>query len=65
VFIHLANGGMIRDMGREVAFTAHDEATEEAALQFARSKWGKAIMLKGNIVRLQPRDKQREYILER
>jgi len=65
VFIHLANGGMIRDMGNEIAFTAHDEATEEAALQFVRSKWGKAIRLEGNVVRLQPRDKRVEFSLER
>ncbi len=64
VFIHLANGGMIRDMGREVAFNAHDEATEEAALQFARSKWGKAIRLEGNVIRMQSRDRSKEIGLE-
>ena len=60
VFIHLANGGVIRDMGKEVAFTAHDEATEEAALLFARSKWGKAVNLRGNILVLQPRNRTKE-----
>lgn len=65
VFIHLANGGMIRDMGKEIAFTAHDEATEEAALLFARSKWGKAVNLKGNILRLQPMDRKKDVEMER
>ena len=65
LFIHLANGGMIRDMGKEIAFTAHDEATEEAALLFARSKWGKAVRLKGNVLRLQPRDRGIEFCVER
>jgi len=65
VFIHLANGGMIRDMGKEIAFTAHDEVTEEAALLFARSKWGRTIELEGNVVRLQPKDRLPCFSLRR
>ena len=58
VFIHLANGGMIRDMGKEIAFTAHDDTTQEAALLFARAKWGKAVRLEGNVLRMQPRKQE-------
>ncbi|WP_027191917.1 TraI/MobA(P) family conjugative relaxase [Fundidesulfovibrio putealis] len=65
VFIHLANGGMIRDMGKEVAFTAHDAATKEAALQFVRLKWGKAIRMEGNVIRFKSRNKLIEFNLER
>lgn len=64
MFIHLANGGMIRDMAKEIAFTAHDETTQEAAMLFARAKWGKAVRLKGNVLRLQPRDRSKEIGLE-
>lgn len=60
VFIHLANGGMIRDMGKEIAFTAHDDATEEAALLYARSKWGRAVNLRANVLGLPPRDRSKE-----
>ncbi|MBI4805303.1 MAG: relaxase/mobilization nuclease domain-containing protein [Desulfovibrio sp.] len=64
VFIHLINGGMIRDMGKEIAFTAHDATTKEAALQLAQSKWGKAIKLEGNVLRLLPIDKRMELGVE-
>jgi hypothetical protein len=65
VFIHLANGGMIRDTGKEIAFTAHDEATKEAALLFAQAKWGKAFSLDGDCLRFQPRERSNENGLER
>jgi len=65
VFIHLANGGMIRDMGNEIAFTAHDEATKEAALLFAQAKWGKAFSLDGKFLRFQPKERSNENIPER
>ncbi len=55
---------MIRDMAKEIAFTAHDETTQEAAMLFARAKWGKAVRLKGNVLRLQPRDRSKEIGLE-
>lgn len=64
VFIHLINGGMIRDMGKEIAFTAHDESTKEAAFLFAQSKWGKAIRLEGNVLRLKPGGKRIEFCVE-
>lgn len=65
VFIHLANGGMIRDMGKEIAFTAHDETTKEAALHFARAKWGSMVDITGNILRIKERKRELEFNLER
>jgi hypothetical protein len=38
VFIRLANGGVIRDTGKEIAFTARDQVAQEAALLFAQAK---------------------------
>jgi len=65
VFIHLANGGMIRDMGKEIAFTAHDGTTKEAALHFARAKWGSMVDITGNILRIKERKQELEFNLER
>lgn len=50
VFIHLANGGMIRDMGEEIAFSMED-TTREAAILFARRKWGEQVRLDKNVLR--------------
>jgi len=51
VFINLPCGGMIRDMGDQVCFSAHDETTREAAKQFAFAKWGKWHKLEKNVLR--------------
>jgi len=51
VFIHLSHGGMIRDTGKEITFTAHDETTEVAATLFAHAKWGNYLRLCGNVFR--------------
>jgi len=64
VFIHLANGGMIRDMGKEIAFTAHNEAAQEAAQLYARSKWGRAVHLECNVLRRLSRDRGKELVWE-
>lgn len=61
VFISLAGGGMIRDMGNQICFSAHDETVKDAAMLFARSKWGKRIRLDGNVLWLQARAHSHEY----
>lgn len=48
VFIHLTNGGMIRDSGKRIFFTAHDDGVKNAALQFAKAKWGKSFLVHDN-----------------
>ena len=50
VFIRLASGGVIRDRGKQITYSAHDELAREAALLFAQAKWGKTLRNKGNIL---------------
>lgn len=59
VFINLASGGMIRDMGSQVCFSAHNETARNAAMLFARAKWGKRLLLDGNVLRPQSRTRAR------
>jgi hypothetical protein len=49
VFFRLANGGMIRDTGKEIIFSS-DDVSREAALLYAKKKWGKDMKLKDNIL---------------
>ena len=60
VFINLASGGMIRDMGNQVCFSAHDKTTTEAAKQFAYAKWGNRHTLDENILRPLRRERAQE-----
>lgn len=50
MFIRLASGGTIRDTGKQITYSAHDEVAREAALLFAQTKWGKALRHKGNVL---------------
>ena len=60
VIFTLPGGGMIRDTGKELFFSAHDKATEEAALLYAKKKWGKEVFLEGNsLCRGMEKEKQR------
>ncbi|OLN29998.1 IncP-type DNA relaxase TraI [Desulfovibrio sp. DV] len=61
VFIRLASGGSIRDTGKQIIFSA-DEVTREAALLYAKAKWGKAIKLKDNV--LSPPGRNQKQLLE-
>jgi hypothetical protein len=61
VFI-LPGGGKIRDEGKELFFTASDEATRHIALAYAQKKWGRGVILEGNHIM---RDQKRERVLER
>ena len=49
VFFRLASGGTIRDTGKLIIFST-DKVSKEAALLYAKTKWGKNIKLKDNIV---------------
>ena len=54
VMIKLASGGMIRDSGQEIRFSAHDRTAKAAAMLFAQSRWGQDVCLEGNqICRIQ------------
>ena len=48
VIFALSGGGVIRDQGKELFFSARDEAARHVALLYARKKWGKSICLDGN-----------------
>ena len=44
VIFTLASGGSIRDTGKELFFSAHDEKAHGVDLAYARLKWGKNIV---------------------
>ena len=50
VLFTLANGGLVRDMGDQVAFSAHDPVARHAGLWLAQMKWGKEVAVMGNCV---------------
>jgi len=43
VIFTLASGGSIRDTGKELFYSAHDEKAHDFALEYAALKWGKNI----------------------
>jgi len=61
VVFTLPGGGVIRDQGKELFFSARDEAAQRIALAYAQKKWGQGVILEGNhIVREQRRDLELE-----
>ena len=48
VLFTLPGGGMIRDAGKELFFSAHDKTAEAVALRYAEKKWGKDVQMEGN-----------------
>ena len=44
VIFTLASGGSIRDTGKELFFSPHDEMAHGAALAYAALKWGKNVI---------------------
>jgi len=66
VMIRLEGGGMVRDDGRRILFSIHDQQARDAASQLAQAKWGKAVGLDGNVLRFMPtRNQDTERGLER
>lgn len=60
VIFTLPGGGMIRDTGKELFFSAHDKAAQETAMLYAQKKWGKEFFLEGNkLCRGTEKEKQR------
>jgi hypothetical protein len=60
VIFSLSGGGVIRDEGRELFFTAGNDRGKGLALAYARKKWGRKVVLEGNrIVREPDREKER------
>jgi hypothetical protein len=48
VLFTLAGGGLIRDAGMQVSFSAGDQAAQAAALRYAGAKWGPQARMNGN-----------------
>ena len=65
VIFHLATGGTIRDNGKELHFSAHDKNAQEVAKKFAQMKWGKAIEIEANLIRLQGKSKNKTQSIGR
>lgn len=63
VVFTLPGGGIIRDSGKDLFFTAGDMAAEAAAKRYAQKKWGKSIRLEGNRIFREPgRDSELENV---
>lgn len=62
VLFRLPTGGLIRDSGKQVGFSAFDPAARETAEKLAQVKFGKACHLEGNTI---VRDKKQERSVER
>ena len=50
VIFTLPSGGLVRDAGDRVFFSAHDQAAEKVAMLFAQAKWGKGVEIDGSTV---------------
>jgi hypothetical protein len=61
VVFTLPGGGVIRDQGKELFFSVENAAAQQAAVAYARKKWGKGILFEGNrIVREQRQEQEQE-----
>jgi hypothetical protein len=61
VIFALPGGGVIRDEGGELFFSAKDEAARHIALAYAQKKWGRGLIVEENrILREQKRDREVE-----
>lgn len=58
VIFTLASGGTIRDTGKELHFSSHDQAVQKLAVSLAKIKWGRNVGADGNVLhRLNERNK--------
>ena len=59
VIFTLPSGGVIRDEGKTLFFSAKNETARHIALAYAQKKWGRSLILEGNrIMREQRRDQE-------
>ena len=59
VLFTLPGGGKVRDTGKELFYTANDKAAQEAALLYAKAKWGKSIAVDKNRIVFVKREKEK------
>jgi hypothetical protein len=61
VIFTLASGGSVRDAGKKVVYSGHDEKAREVALLYAELKWGRNVSLEnGRILFHQAPEEERE-----
>lgn len=61
VIFTLESGGTIRDTGKEIFFSSHDEKAQRIAERYAAKKWGKRVVLeKSRIIFAQEREQERQ-----
>jgi hypothetical protein len=61
----LRGGGLIRDTGKEIHFSAYNAAAREAAQKYAAARWGKRVSLEGNRIRFAPENIQIRFAPEK
>ena len=54
VIFRLADGGTIRDAGREIHHSATGDRTRELALKYASAKWGRVFVNQSGIIQRSP-----------
>lgn len=50
VIFRLADGGTIRDAGRQIHFSSRSDQVKEVATKYAAARWGSAIVSEGNVL---------------
>ena len=60
VIFTLESGGSIRDTGKELFFSAHDEKARQVAVLYAGKKWGKGIRLERGQISREVRQEKRQ-----
>jgi len=51
VIFELPTGGTIRDSGRAIHFSGHDQSAKETALKYAKKRWGASIEASDGVLR--------------
>ena len=65
IIFSLADGAHIRDNGRDIFFTASSENARQAALRYARQKWGRNLRFDGCHIIRQPEQVREQLGVER
>ena len=58
VIFHLAGGRAIRDTGREIHYSSHNDHTRDLAMKYASARWGRALINQDGIIQRSPNSGQ-------
>ena len=65
VIFTLESGGSMRDTGKEIHFSGHDDMAKDVAARYAEKKWGKKLNVEKNHIKIMPQEvKERQTIIE-